>query len=711
MSESIDKSASDAGPAPHVPASFLAALCQRVGVPHREPAEAPTSGPAPSRGWQEAFAAAARNTGLEIHRVALDPSTAIDSVRPEAPLVRWQPERGWLVLSADRRGRAVLQAHDGRARRVDVEGLRERLGAAPGAALPWLSIRAGLPVTPQDATGPNSPFMRLVDLVRPDREDVIAIVLYAVFIGLLSLAIPIAVQQLVNSVAFGGLVQPVVVLALLLFIGLLFSAALSTMQAWLAEILQRRIFVRVSLQLAERLPRVRSDAFGVRHGPEQANRFFDLVNLQKTGARLLLEGSGVLLQTLAGLVILSFYHPLMLGLSVVLIASMGFVVFVLGRGGPSTALGESSAKYAIAEWIEELARHPTLFRSASGRLQAAARADALATRWIEARRAHYRIVLRQFIGSHGLQAVVNTLVLALGGFLVVSGELTLGQLVASEIIVAAVVAAFARLGKQLEYFYDLLAATGKLGTLFDLPVERESGRRRTAPRGPAALEAIELGLSDRRAPRGVSLRLAPGERLAVRGASGSGKSSLAALLGAQEEADEGRLELDGIDYRELELETLRAEVAAVCDAEIFAGTIEDNLALARADLCAEEIPEMLDRLGLLEELRALPAGLATRLGTNGAPLSRSQIARLGFARALLARPRLLIVDGELPLLAGDARERVLDALFDPARPFTLVVVSQAADVEARADRTIVLPDPRRPRLVRESPATAAEDAS
>jgi ABC-type bacteriocin/lantibiotic exporter with double-glycine peptidase domain len=448
------------------------------------------------------------------------------------------------------------------------------------------------------------------------------------------------------------------------------------------------------------LPRVRFGAFGARHGPEQVNRFFDLVALHKTGAQLLLGGAAVLLQTVTGIVILSFYHPLMLALSVLLIATMGFVVFGLGRGAPQTALAESSAKYALAEWFEELARHGAAFRSRSGRRYALERSDALATNWITARTTHYRLVLRQLVGALGLQVVVNTLVLALGGFLVVSGELTLGQLVASEIIVAAVVSAFARLGKQLESFYDLLASVDKLGILFDLPLERATGRSKPDLAGPAGLEAFDVGygFEGRSVLSHVDMHLEAGERVALKGPAGSGKTTLVDLLCALRDPQTGRVEIDGEDTREICLETLRERIVCIREAEVFSGSIRENLRVARSDASDGEIDDVLRAIGLLDELRALPDGLATRVSTDGLPMTRSQVARLMFARALLSRPSILMVDGELAMVEGPERIELLDALFDPERPLTLLVVSSCDDVVARCDRSVFLTAAGAPRV-------------
>ena len=392
---------------------------------------------------------------------------------------------------------------------------------------------------------------------------------------------------------------------------------------------------------------------------------------------------------------------MMLALSVLLVSTMGFVVFGLGRGASPTAVAESGAKYAIAEWLEELVRHSGVFRNASGRQYAIARADVLATNWIVARSAHYRIVLRQLVGALGLQVAVNTLVLALGGFLVVAGELTLGQLVASEIIVAAVVGGFARLGKQLESFYDLLAAVEKVGSLFDLPVERERGHSARTSEGSVAIESFGLSheIEDRPVVDEIDLRIEAGERIALCGVPGSGKSMLIDLLCALRSPTTGRIEVDGVDARELRLDSLRERLLCIREPEVFSGTVFENLQVARRTANPEEIAEALDRVGLLGEIRALPDGLDTRVSTDGVPLTRSQMARLMFARAFVAAPSLVAIDGELPFVEGAAREKLLNALFADERPFTLLIASDRADVIERCDRVVELPNPRRPRLL------------
>ncbi|MBW2426510.1 MAG: ABC transporter ATP-binding protein [Deltaproteobacteria bacterium] len=688
-----------------LPPSFMRRVAEATGTPFEPSASARADEAPPSDVWQLALEAECAAHGMHARRVLWSPKEAFGAAAPGAALVTARSGPGgpeWLAIVGRRERRVLTVQGDGSTRWLTLDGLMEWLAVDGAVHLPlsWMSVEGRFPSAMRlgpragDAHAGASPFSRLLDMLQPDQTDLWAIVLFAALIGGLTLATPIAVQQLVNSIAFGGLIQPVIVLALLLFAVLAFSAVLSAVQAFVAELIQRRIFVRVVIDVAERLPRVQTQAFDLHHGPELVNRVFDVVTIQKVGSALLLEGTAVLLQTIVGLIVLSFYHPLMLGFSGLLIIGI-VVVLAMGRGAVDTAVEESRAKYDVVGWLEELARHASIFREADQRDFARDRADALAAAYVGARRNHYRIVLRQLCGALALQVIASSVLLALGGMLVVQGQLTLGQLVASELIITVIVAAVAKFGKQLENYYDLLAAMDKLGTLLDLPLERERGDKLESEARPATLElgGLSFGYGSTKIFEDFELRINAGERLAVEGAMGSGKSALLDLLFGLREPQAGFIAIDGHDYRDLRLESLRSRAALVREPEIFSGTIRDNIRVGRLEFGNEEILGALDAVGLLEAVRAMPDGIETRLSTDGRPLSQVQVDRLMLARALVNRPQLLLVDRALDNLDDDARRRICDLLFDDAAPWTLVVVSGREDVLARCTRRLRLGSP------------------
>lgn len=584
--------------------------------------------------------------------------------------------------------------------RLSLRSLRKRLGIqTPTEQRRWVIGQAAYGCqAASNGTGEHgeathvTPFARLMGLMRPERHDIWVILVFSVIVGILALATPVAVEALVNTVAFGRYLQPVVVLAVLLFTSLAFAAAIRGLITYVVEIIQRRLFIRVVEDLAYRLPRVQPQALVEEYGPELANRFFDVVTVQKVVASLLLDGVAIVLQTVIGMVVLAFYHPFLLGFDLVLLLFIGLVVFGLGHGAVKTAVKESRAKYALAAWLQELVRWPTAFKLHAGSQFALDRADQLAVDWLDARRAHFRILMRQILFALGLQAVAATALLGLGGWLVIAGELTLGQLVAAELIVMVIVSSYAKLGKQLENCYDLLAAVEKLGLLFDLPTEPHDRLFHLRDGAPAHVRVRDVlsTFGPEKAVGKLNLELEPGATVAVTGSPGYGKSTLIDLLCGMRRPNAGHIELDGIDLREIRPDSLRSHLAVARSIEIFRGSIGENVHLNRPAISALDVRESLEAVGLLDEILKLPDGLNTTLQTNGAPLTTSQSLRLMVARAIIGRPRLLLIDGTLDALPAPTLNAVLTSLTRPNALWTLLVVTNRQEVLAACQRVVSL---------------------
>jgi ABC-type multidrug transport system fused ATPase/permease subunit len=162
------------------------------------------------------------------------------------------------------------------------------------------------------------------------------------------------------------------------------------------------------------------------------------------------------------------------------------------------------------------------------------------------------------------------------------------------------------------------------------------------------------------------------------------------LLCGLREPDQGTVEIDGIDQRGLSLERLREQVALVERADIFIGTVSDNIRVGRADLSPAAVREALRVVGLLDVVHSLVNGLDTPMTPGGGPISASQALRLTIARAIVGRPRLLILDGSLDALDLQDCPDLLPHLFDRAAPWTLIVTSTSPAVVGMCDRIISL---------------------
>jgi ABC-type bacteriocin/lantibiotic exporter with double-glycine peptidase domain len=287
------------------------------------------------------------------------------------------------------------------------------------------------------------------------------------------------------------------------------------------------------------------------------------------------------------------------------------------------------------------------------------------------------VLLRQSIASFALQATAAAALLGVGGALVLAGELTLGQLVAAELIVGSVVAGLAKLGKHLEAAYDLFAAVDKIGHLVDLDVERNDGApvRPDGSFGFAAFD-LEVAAGDRSLHFG-SFSVEEGAAVAVRGDSGSGKTLLVDVLLGLRTPSAGRVSVDGDDVRTLSLQHLRARIGVARSDEIFEGTVAENLRVGREGIVNRALVEALRLVELDDDVLAHKDGLG-RVLVPGRGLSSGQARRLMIARASLGEPGLLVLDGVLDGLPLDLATRIVGRL--RKRPTTLVVLTARHDL-------------------------------
>lgn len=656
-----------------------------------------------NRLWWKWFSEAAINLGLRTKTLDCSVEEAIDLAQNHAQIVCYREIENasssgseWLaVLGTGRRRYEVLISgeHD------EAQVLKKR---SLKRALRQFSVENRIRVllmqaTDADVSAPSengmklTPASRLWRLLKPELSDINIVLLFALFVSILMLATPIAVEALVNTVAFGRFVQPILILAAVLLTFLGFEAAMRGLQIYVVEIIQRRLFARVAGDLAFRLPRTEAESLDGQYAPELVNRFFDIVSVQKVAAQLMIDGVGLVLSALIGMALLGFYHPWLLGFDLVLLASITLIIFVLGKGAVVSAVKESKHKYHMAQWLQDIARCPTAFRNDGGSEFSLERTDRLINGYLVARKSHFRIVLRQIAFALGLQAIASTILLGLGGWLVVSGELTLGQLVAAELIVTVIVGSFAKIGKHVESFYDLLASVDKLGILFDLPVERQNGMLAVDRSTPAQAEMNGVSY---RWPDGsvalapLSLNLNEGDRMAIVGDSGSGKSTLVDLLFGMRQPSEGCLTIDGFDPRDLRPDVLRDRVAVVRDGEVFHATIEENIHLHRENVTTTDVRDILEELGLLDSILRFKGGCGVALTSGGKPLSSSQCRILGIARAAVGRPGLLIVDGTLDALGERDLNRCIDFLVREDQPWTFLLTTSRADIARRCGKII-----------------------
>jgi ATP-binding cassette subfamily B protein len=295
--------------------------------------------------------------------------------------------------------------------------------------------------------------------------------------------------------------------------------------------------------------------------------------------------------------------------------------------------------------------------------------------------------------------VTIALVVLLGGIAVAHGRMSLGALVAFTTLLVLLQWPIIDIGWILSMAHEAATAADRLYEVFDsVPAIAESPHPVPLVRGGGrlAFEHVSFTFPDSDEPtlRDVELVLEPGETVAIVGATGSGKTVLTALPARLYDVTAGRITLDGIDVRDLSLSDLRRQIAtAFEDPVLFSMSVRENVVLGRPDATDRDIEEAVD-LAQAGFVHQLPWGLDTRIGEQGLSLSGGQRQRLALARAVLARPAVLVLDDPLSALDVHTESLVEAALASVLRDTTALLVVHRPSTVALADRVALLQDGR-----------------
>lgn len=284
-------------------------------------------------------------------------------------------------------------------------------------------------------------------------------------------------------------------------------------------------------------------------------------------------------------------------------------------------------------------------------------------------------------------------VLGFGAYAAGHNHVTMGTLVAFITMMLSLVWPIASLGFLLSMTQESFTAANRIAEIFDAPREILDGPRDEPPSG-GRLELIDVGFrfpdTDDWALRHVDVTVEPGQTLALVGATGSGKSVLASLLSRLYDVTEGEIRVDGRDIREFSLPALRQAVAtAFEDPTLFSMSVAENLRLGRPDATNEQMAQAID-IAAAQFVYDLPYGLDTRIGEQGMSLSGGQRQRLSLARAILAAPKILVLDDTLSALDVHTEAVVEEALRRVLHHVTGVVVAHRASTVLLADKVALL---------------------
>jgi ATP-binding cassette subfamily B protein len=286
-------------------------------------------------------------------------------------------------------------------------------------------------------------------------------------------------------------------------------------------------------------------------------------------------------------------------------------------------------------------------------------------------------------------------VLWLGGRSVIAGDLSLGSFVAFSAYVVMLVWPLRVLGQRVTTLQKAVGASARISEVLDAEPQLREARHPaelSSPRGAVRLEDVRFGHEgDPPILDGLDLEVAPGESLALVGATGSGKSTVAGLLARLYDPDGGRVLLDGHDVRELRLADVRRAVALVFEETfLFTDSVRENIRFALPDAADEAVERAARLAGAAEFIAELPDGYDTVLGERGFSLSGGQRQRIAIARAILADPAVLVLDDATSAVDATKEHEIRAALATVMEGRTTLVIAHRPATIALADRVAVL---------------------
>src|SRR3954452_23902843 len=542
-------------------------------------------------------------------------------------------------------------------------------------------------------------FWRLLGFLRPYRGGVIAsFVLAAAAMGA-GVLIPYLVGRTVDEIRHGG--------------SNLWPLALTVVAASVLRlsfsVVRRLVAGRVSLGVEFDL---RNRMYGHLQSLELA--FFDdqqtgqlmsrsTVDLQSVrfflGYGLIFIAQSLITIVVAATVMLAVNWQLAL----VALAPMPFVIYAAARYGRLNRPASQEVQQRIAELTAEAEEDVSGIRL----VKAFAREERQLARFGGAERR----VFDQSMVSTRLRAFYNPLIgflpqlglagiLLVGGHQAVNGTITIGEFVAFYGYVVLLTSPVRVLGIALGMAQRAVASGARVFEVLDRAPAMTSPPG--APRLPEGDGRVELrnvtfayGDSTEPVLRNIDLDVEPGQTVAVVGATGSGKTTLVSLIPRLYDPTSGSVVVDGVDVREVDLESLRSEIAMVSDDPfLFSETVQANVAYARPDASFEEVEEAARQAGIHDFIAALPDGYETLVGERGLTLSGGQRQRVAIARALLRNPRILILDDATSSVDATTEAEIKNALRGLMHARTTFIIGHRLSTIALADEIVVLEEGR-----------------
>ena len=544
----------------------------------------------------------------------------------------------------------------------------------------------------KDYRSTSEVFQAFLKMLRLDKSDISAIYLFAVLAGLVQLSLPLGIQTIVGFVMAGSISTSIVILIIMVVGGTFLNGMLQVRQLQLIEKLKQKIFVRYALAFSSRFPKLNIERLDNYHLPEMVNRFFEIPTLQKGIEKILLDIPSAIIQIFFGIILLSFYHVFFIAFGALLIIIIILIFRLTSQKGFAASMEASDYKYQVAAWLQDMARMIKSFKYAPKSNIHINKTDKLLVGYLSARTTYFRILITQAWSLIGFKVLITTIMLLVGATLLVNQQINIGQFIAADIVIIAIISSVEKLIGNLDVIYETFTAIEKMNLVIEAKEETDGTLElNDTPQGVSIIfEKINFTYPDgTRSLSDINIRIAAGQKVLIQGASGSGKSSLLRMLTGAFQGYQGSLLLEGLPLGNYKLSSIRSLTGVLLNQkEIFRGSLFENITMGDKAISADDIISLSEITGLAEFIKTSKEGLDLQLDPLGKRLSQRVLLQILILRAIFGGKRLLLLEEPFQLLNKEESKKLM--IFFKNNNITVLIFSEKEEHLGDYDQVIRL---------------------
>ncbi|HLP87889.1 MAG TPA: peptidase domain-containing ABC transporter [Nostocaceae cyanobacterium] len=557
-----------------------------------------------------------------------------------------------------------------------------------------LQPTASLKETPEA----NTPFWQLFDLVKPHSRVLIEVFCASLLIQVFGLVTPLFTQLLLDRVIVQGSTLTLNAVGIGLLIFGLFRVVINGLRQYLLDHTANRIGIALMVGFIKHTFRLPLSFFESRYVGDIVSRVQENQKIQRflTGEALSIILDLVTVFVYVGLMF--WYSPPMAGLTLCIVPPFTLLAFF------ATPFLRRISREVFGAVSKE---NSYLIQSLTGISSIRSMAIEQTVRWhweellnnLTRKNFSGQVISNQLqVYSSTIQSLANTGLLWFGAWLVIQNQLTIGQLVAFNMLLGNIIQPFQRLIVLWNQLQEVIVSTERINDVLEAEPEEdlEHQVRQILPklRGHIRFDHVTFRYhpeSEINILENLSLEILPEQTVAVVGRSGSGKTTLSKLILGLYPATDGRVLIDNQDVASISLQSLRSQIGVVDqDTFLFGGTIRENISIAHPEASLDEVMEAAKLAGADEFIKRLAMGYETQIGEGGGMLSGGQRQRLAIARALLGNPRLLILDEATSHLDPESERIIQNNLRKIFKGRTSLIIAHRLSTVRHADLILVL---------------------